>query len=381
MQPMDRQDPAFETLFHRHLRWVVHQARLVVGERDAEDVAQEVFLRLYQALARGDFDPTASPLGWLRTATYRAARDLRRRLVREQPAAQDQDLNPVDEKLMADAERALAVRQQWAFLLELMDNLEPERRLVFVMAELEQMTAAEIAEVLELSPNTVSSRLRLARADFDAALTRKRAEERWKRRGVGAILLPLDADALLRTARDLPKSDVSASARARIWRGIHHQIDLQDGAEGIARGPRLTSEASKLSVFVLGTTAGVLVAAALAGLGDVHAGRLGEGDPPSEPVAVRSAVFVPPAVVNSATVAPVDSASSLPHPAGSPGTGVAELALVDMAEAALKPPNPDPEKALRLLDLHAQRYPRSLRFVEMIGRVRRDAQLIAEQRR
>jgi RNA polymerase sigma-70 factor, ECF subfamily len=378
MQPMDRRTTAFEALFHRHIRWVVHQARLVVGDRDAEDVAQEVFLRLYQALVRGDFDPTASPLGWLRTSTYRAARDRRRRLVREQLAAQDHDLNPVDETLMADTERALAVRQQWAFLLELMDTLEPERRLVFVMAELEQMTAAEIAEVLELSPNTVSTRLRLARADFDAALTRKRAEERWKRRGVGAILLPLDADALLRTARDLPKPDVSASARARIWRGIRHEIDLQDGAEGIARGPRLTSEASKLSVFVLGTTVGVLAAAALA---DVHVGRLGEGDPPSEPVVTRSAVFVPPAVVDSATVAPADSSSSLSHPAGLPGPEMGELSFLRDARAALEQPDPNPEEALRILDLFAQRYPRSHRFVATIGLLRRDAQRLAEQKR
>jgi RNA polymerase sigma-70 factor (ECF subfamily) len=377
-QPMDRRAIAFETLFHRHLQWVVHQARLVVGERDAEDVAQEVFLHLYQALARGDFDPTASPLAWLRTSTYRAARDRQRRLTREQPVAQDYELNPVDETLMADTERALAVRQKWAFMLELVDTLQPERRLVFVMAELDEMTLAEIAVTLEISPNTVGSRLRLARADFDAALTRKRAEEQRKLRGVGALLLPLDADALLRMAQALETPDVSASTRARIRQGIDRDIALQDGPESIARGSRLKSEASKLSTFALGTIVGVLAAAAL---GDAQAARPRDGAPPSEAVTLRPAVVVPPAVVDSATVAPVASSSSLPHPARSPDRDMLEQALVESAQAALQPPDLDPERALRLLDEYAHRYPRSRRFVEWIARLRQDAQLLVAQKR
>jgi RNA polymerase sigma-70 factor (ECF subfamily) len=44
-----------------------------------------------------------------------------------------------------------------------------------VLAELEQMTAPEISSVLGVNLNTVYSRLRLARRDFDAALARHRA--------------------------------------------------------------------------------------------------------------------------------------------------------------------------------------------------------------
>lgn len=375
---MDRRTAAFATLFHRHLQWVVHQARLVVGERDAEDVAQEVFFRLYQAQTRGHFDPTASPLAWLRTSTYRAARDRRRRLAREQPAAQDHEVNPVDETLMADTERALAVQQQWDFMLELLDTLEPERRLVFVMAELDEMTSAEIAQILELSPNTVSTRLRLARADFAAALTRKRAEEQRKLRGAGALLLPLDADALLRKARMLPIPESSAAERERLWQSIQREIARLVGPEGMAKIPWLKAEASKLSTFMLGTTVGVLAAAAL---GDAHPVRPKEADPPSESVTLRPAVVAPPAVVDSATVAPVASSSSLPHPAGSPDKYMLEQALVEAVQAALQPPDLDPERALRLLDEYVHRYPQSRRFVELIAHLRQDAQRLAEQKR
>jgi RNA polymerase sigma-70 factor, ECF subfamily len=379
-QPMDRRAVAFETLFHRHFQWVVHQARLVVGERDAEDVAQEVFLRLYQAQARGDFDSTASPLAWLRTSTYRAARDRQRHLAWQQPVTQDHELNPVDQTLMADPERALAVQQHWAFMWELVDAIEPQRRLVFVMAELDEIPLVEIADILEISPNTVSSRLRLARADFVAALTRKRAEEQRKLRGVGALILPLDAEALLRMTRVLPMPDVSASTWERAWEGVQRKIARLNDPEGIGIVPRLKSEASKLSTFVLGTIVGVLAAAAL---GDAHAVRpkAREGYPPSESATLQPAVVVPPAVVNSATVAPVVSSSSLPLPAGVSDSDVAETLLVVAAQTALQPPNPDPERTLRLLDEHAHRFPRSRRFMELIARLRQDAQLLATQNR
>jgi len=49
---------------------------------------------------------------------------------------------------------------------------------VFVLAELEQMSAPEIAEATGLKLNTVYSRLRLARAEMEKALERHRARER-----------------------------------------------------------------------------------------------------------------------------------------------------------------------------------------------------------
>jgi RNA polymerase sigma-70 factor, ECF subfamily len=51
-----------------------------------------------------------------------------------------------------------------------------------VMAELEEMTAPEIAEITAVPLNTVYSRLRAARADFDVALKRRRARDEWRQR-------------------------------------------------------------------------------------------------------------------------------------------------------------------------------------------------------
>jgi RNA polymerase sigma-70 factor (ECF subfamily) len=70
-------------------------------------------------------------------------------------------------------ERAEALR----ILDRLLSELDEDKREVFVLAEIEQMTAAEIAEIVEANVNTVSSRLRVARQEFEKALLRFRAHE------------------------------------------------------------------------------------------------------------------------------------------------------------------------------------------------------------
>lgn len=71
------------------------------------------------------------------------------------------------------AERAEAIR----ILDVLLGQLDGEKREIFVLAEIEQLSSVEIAEVLEINVNTVYSRLRVARQEFQQALTRFQARE------------------------------------------------------------------------------------------------------------------------------------------------------------------------------------------------------------
>ena len=64
-------------------------------------------------------------------------------------------------------------------LFALLDEIEWWQREVFVLAELDEMTAPEIAEALQVPLNTVYSRLRTARIAFEAA--RKAYEQREKK--------------------------------------------------------------------------------------------------------------------------------------------------------------------------------------------------------
>jgi RNA polymerase sigma-70 factor (ECF subfamily) len=73
------------------------------------------------------------------------------------------------------ADDALEQRRARELLDEILEMLPMDLRAVFILYELEEMTAAQIADTLSLAPGTVASRLRRARAGFDAAVRRLRA--------------------------------------------------------------------------------------------------------------------------------------------------------------------------------------------------------------
>jgi RNA polymerase sigma-70 factor (ECF subfamily) len=97
----------------------------------------------------------------------RVAANYRRSLQRRGPLVALRENEPdVRPDAFESAARANAARIVHAFL----DRLDDERRAVFVMAELEQMTAPEIALALSANVNTVYSRLRAARSQFEDML-------------------------------------------------------------------------------------------------------------------------------------------------------------------------------------------------------------------
>jgi RNA polymerase sigma-70 factor (ECF subfamily) len=120
-----------------------------------------------------DFEGRSSIKTWLFGIVRRVVHDHRRSKQRK-PATPTEDF----EGIAADAstpyestEKAEAVR----LLHALLGELDDERREVFVLAELEQMSAPEIAEATATNVNTVYTRLRAARKDFEASVARHRA--------------------------------------------------------------------------------------------------------------------------------------------------------------------------------------------------------------
>src|SRR5262249_34139254 len=145
----------------------------------------------------------------------------------------DEEIDPMDERLEADPERAIVVRQQRAELDEVLATLPSERRIVWMMSELDEMKIDEIAEVLDISPNAVSKRLQRARADVEVIVARQRAAEKRKLHGSCALLLlPLGADATGRMARSLPLPDVPDETRDRLWRRIQEEVARRRHQDG-----------------------------------------------------------------------------------------------------------------------------------------------------
>ena len=127
-----------------------------------EDAIQDVFLVAFRRHA--DFVPIASYKTWLFAIAMKVARDYRRRKARKGGLTELQESEiPCSG---ADPFAAVAATQGLTALNRKLEHLEGNRREVFLLAELAQMTAPEIAELLSVKLNTVYSRLRAARRDL-----------------------------------------------------------------------------------------------------------------------------------------------------------------------------------------------------------------------
>ncbi len=141
--------------------------RLGARPADLEDLAHDVFVVVHRKLA--DYD-TARPIRpWLFGISFRVASDYRRRarfkaeVATGRVEAQSTQPRP-DDRIAAEQDRAL--------VLEALESLDLDRRAVFVMHDIDGISAPDIAGVLDVPVNTVYSRLRVARQRFTAAVRR-----------------------------------------------------------------------------------------------------------------------------------------------------------------------------------------------------------------
>jgi RNA polymerase sigma-70 factor, ECF subfamily len=155
--------------------------RLGVPDAEVDDAVQEVFMIVHRRL--GDFRGRAAIRTWVHAIVTRVASDHRRTLRRKSPHAG----SSVDTDTLPD-ERARnphdhAVREEGVRCLHrVLDGLDDDKRTVFVLAELEQMSAPQIAEVLEENVNTIYARLRAARREFEELVAREQARDEWRLR-------------------------------------------------------------------------------------------------------------------------------------------------------------------------------------------------------
>jgi RNA polymerase sigma-70 factor (ECF subfamily) len=144
--------------------------RLGVAAPDVEDAAQQVLLVL---MRRIDAVRPGAERAFLFGTAMRVAQQARKRAGRgpELHEELDEQRHPgPDPEQLLDAERARRL------LDRLLDELPLELRTVLVLSELEELTMAEVAALLELPAGTVASRLRRARelfAERAAALKRR----------------------------------------------------------------------------------------------------------------------------------------------------------------------------------------------------------------
>jgi RNA polymerase sigma-70 factor (ECF subfamily) len=147
--------------------------RLGVPESTADDAAQQVFCVLAERLASVT---SAKEKSFLFGVVLRVAQRSRRTRARR-PEIPDDDAIAAVTSNTPGPDQMLEEQRARELLDALLEEMPIELRAVFVLYEIEELTMAEIAQILELPSGTVASRLRRARESFEslAASARERS--------------------------------------------------------------------------------------------------------------------------------------------------------------------------------------------------------------
>jgi RNA polymerase sigma-70 factor, ECF subfamily len=174
--------PTFAQVYEDQFSFAWRSAlRLGTPRANIDDVVQEIFIVAHERLAA--FEGRSSVKTWLFGIILNVVRAHRRALLARQPHALRPEVRADPEALPdpAAGPHEQATKAEAARIVDrLLEDLDEDKREVFVMVELEQMSAPEIASALEIPPNTVYSRLRHAREQFAKAAARLLARDRGK---------------------------------------------------------------------------------------------------------------------------------------------------------------------------------------------------------
>lgn len=161
---------AFDSIVRLHQRRVLATAwRLLGCLEDAEDAAQEVFIRLFRSLRRFDTKRELAP--WLYRMTINICHDLRRKRQRSQALSTGQIFQaaispPEIENDLYHSEQRQLIEQSLATLTE-------KERAVIVLRDLEGLSTREVARILGSTESTVRSQVSVARVKIKEFLDRK----------------------------------------------------------------------------------------------------------------------------------------------------------------------------------------------------------------
>lgn len=150
---------AFDEVILRYQRRVLLTARRLLGNKeDAQDAAQEIFLRLFRHMQR--FDEKRELLPWLYRMTVNVCHDLRRKPCLDGGVALAEIDPPGAE---ADPVVAIARAEQRRIIEEALGTLAEKERAAVVLRDIEGLSTKDAAGILGSSESTVRSQISSAR--------------------------------------------------------------------------------------------------------------------------------------------------------------------------------------------------------------------------
>lgn len=159
--------PTFDDVYEEHFAFVWRNLRrLGVAEANLSDAAQDVFIVVHRRLP--EFEPRGSLRSWLYSIVLRVARQARRTL-RRKPSFGHEDSAELADSAAPRPDQHAERNESREQLMALLETLDDAKREAFVLAELEGLTAPEIAALLDVNLNTIYARIRAARKQLEAA--------------------------------------------------------------------------------------------------------------------------------------------------------------------------------------------------------------------
>jgi RNA polymerase sigma-70 factor (ECF subfamily) len=160
-------DPAaFEALLRTHEAMVARTALRLTGNRqDAQDAAQEVFLRLHRSLGR--IDDSLNLPGWLYRVTVNVCRDILRK------RRNTDSLDDIQLAAPSFTEADLGRAQQLKLVADALRTLPEKERAAVTLRDIEGLSTREVAGILGSSEATVRSQISAARLKIRKMLRRR----------------------------------------------------------------------------------------------------------------------------------------------------------------------------------------------------------------
>ncbi len=168
---LERDEVAWQMLVERHSHRVINIAYQFTGRRDeAEELAQEIFLRVFRRLSK--FDLGTSFLPWLVRLSRNLCIDEYRSRARERASLTGEEPDP--DRTAYDGPgplRSLEERELEERIRRSLRQIPEDLRTPLILRDLQSLSYAEIAAALELPEGTVKSRIHRGRLELARVLT------------------------------------------------------------------------------------------------------------------------------------------------------------------------------------------------------------------
>jgi RNA polymerase sigma-70 factor (ECF subfamily) len=171
-------DAAWETIVTAYTRRIYNMSYRYTSRSDeAEDLTQEVFIRVYQNL-RSYRAEAGSLQNWIIKVARNLIIDHYRQTRRFQQAGGSEELERMDapEERMASPQRRVEQDETSRFVRDGLRSLSPELKEAVILRDLEGMAYQEIADLLNIPEGTVKSRINRGRIELARLLSRRRAQ-------------------------------------------------------------------------------------------------------------------------------------------------------------------------------------------------------------